>query len=266
MRTVQRLMVSISIPALLALAACQPIQMPDGVMEDAAAAAATAAPAEDTAASPMADEVMLDEDSAIATIATRSLRVRQAPGEDAEVIYGVGEGERYNVLDISPDGAWVQLAIADAPDGAGWVAAGLVVVEGELTGAAAAPSDATEEAAPAAAATAAPTEEAAEEATAEAAAETGADETAAATAVPQEELAPPAAGFVQIVTDGTRLRVRSEPNTDAEIAGYVYNGEEYELLGQSDDGLWVQIAGSTAAETDNPDGGWVAAEFVIIGQ
>ena len=82
----------------------------------------------------------------------------------------------------------------------------------------------------------------------------------------EEELAPPAAGFVQIFTDGTRLRVRSEPNTDAEIVGYVYNGEEYELLGQSEDGAWVQIAGSSAAETDNPDGGWVAAEFVIIGQ
>ncbi|MEZ4580243.1 MAG: SH3 domain-containing protein [Caldilineaceae bacterium] len=71
-------------------------------------------------------------------------------------------------------------------------------------------------------------------------------------------------GFAVVVTDGTRLR-GAEPTTDSDIVGYVYAGEVYEVLGTSDDGV-VQIAGSTEAVSDNPDGGWVAAEFLVVGQ
>ncbi|MCB0047179.1 MAG: SH3 domain-containing protein [Caldilineaceae bacterium] len=234
MRDSRLVIVTLTLFAMLALAACQPIQAPGGTIAEAPA---TEAPTEEGMT-----EALPDDGSAVATIATRSLRVRETPSEDAEVVYGVNEGETYRVVEISEDGVWVRLAIADAPDGGGWVAAHLVTVEGELTGMA---DDAM-------------TDDAMTD-------DTVADDTVA-TAEPVEELAPPAAGFVQILTDGTRLRVRAEPNTDAEIVGYVYNGEEYELLGQSDDGTWVQIAGSDAAETDNPDGGWVATEFVIIGQ
>ena len=74
----------------------------------------------------------------------------------------------------------------------------------------------------------------------------------------------PGAGLALIFTDGTRLRVRAEPSTDAEIAGYVYNGEIYPVVALSDDNTWVQIGGS--AEGDNPDGGWVSTEFTVIGE
>ncbi len=249
MRTTRLVIFAISLLTMLALVACQPVQMMgDDATENVTEGATTeTAGAADEDAAP-AEDAMMDDGSAVATIATRSLRVRQDPGEDAEVIYGVSEGEEYRVLEISPDGGWVRLAIADAPDGSGWVAAGLVSVLGELDGGAM-----SEEAA------------ATEEPTAE---EPAAEEPEAeATEVAEEEaIAPPAAGMVQIVTDGTRLRVRAEPSTEAEIAGYVYNSEEYEFVGQSDDGVWVQIGGATAEDTDNPDGGWVAAEFVIIGQ
>ena len=184
--------------------------MGDDATEDATTETTEAA-AEDAAP---ADDAMMDDGSAVATIATRSLRVRQDPGEDAEVIYGVSEGEEYRVLEISPDGGWVRLAIADAPDGGGWVAAGLVSVLGELEG-----GEAMDDGAAISEEPAATEEPAAEEPVAE------------ATEVAEEEaIAPPAAGMVQIVTDGTRLRVRAEPSTEAEIAGYVYNGEEYEFV------------------------------------
>ncbi len=247
MRTTRLVILAISLFTMLALVACQPIQVPAEVMGDDATTDTTEAAAEDAAP---ADDAMMDDGSAVATIATRSLRVRQDPGEDAEVIYGVNEGEEYRVLEISPDGGWVRLAIADAPDGSGWVAAGLVSVLGELEG-----GEAMDDGAATSEEAAATEEPAAEEPVAE------------ATDIAEEEaIAPPAAGMVQIVTDGTRLRVRAEPSTEAEIAGYVYNGEEYEFVSQSDDGVWVQIGGATAEDTDNPDGGWVAAEFVIIGQ
>ena len=43
----------------------------------------------------------------------------------------------------------------------------------------------------------------------------------------------PAAGLATVFTDGTRLRVRSAPNAESEIVGYVYAGETYQVLGQS---------------------------------
>jgi hypothetical protein len=69
-----------------------------------------------------------------------------------------------------------------------------------------------------------------------------------------------------VTTSGARLRVRSEPNADAQIVGYAYNGETYQVLALSPDGLWVQIAGSTEGMGENPNGGWVAAEFLVVGQ
>ena len=61
-----------------------------------------------------------------------------------------------------------------------------------------------------------------------------------------------------IVTNGARLRVRAEPSLDAEIIGHVNNGESYEVMGVSDDGAWVNIAGVAGS----PEGGWVSAQFV----
>ena len=238
----------VGVLALAAFAACTPLD-PSMTMgqSDAPAGPGTeaTAPAGEEAAAP-------EGTGAMATVATRSLRVRSAPNPDAEVVAGVREGESYPVVDLSSDGEWVLLAVPAAPDGQGWVAANLVSINGTLSGSA----DAILVPTPAAAgeATPAPAEEAATEAAT-------AEDAAATIEVPV-----PDPGFAVVVTDGTRLRVRAEPTTDSDIVGYVYAGEVYAVLGTSDDGVWVQIAGSTEAVSDNPDGGWVAAEFLVMGQ
>jgi uncharacterized protein YgiM (DUF1202 family) len=196
------------------------------------AAQATNAPE----AAETSSEEAVPDNSAIATVVTRSLRVRSEPSENAQVIAGLNEGEQYPVLGISSDGLWVELAIDSAPGGRGWVTASFVSVEGPIT-------DIAITEAPTTTVALSPTEVI-----------SGA--TASAT---------PAPGFALVRTDGTRLRVRSQPSTDSEIVGYVYNGESYRVLETSADGLWVRIAGATSTPSDNPNGGWVSAEFVIIG-
>ena len=247
------------------------------------------------------DMEMMDDDSAMATVTTRSLRVRQSPNEEAEVVYGVKEGETYKVLSVSEDGLWVQLAIDDAIDGKGWVSANYVSVNGALTGgegemAAESATEATEailEPTPVPAEestetteavlepTAVPAEEStettegilepaagpAEESSPDAAGEQAMGEDAMADdAMAEEEIIAPEAGYALVNTDGTRLRVRAEANTESEIAGYIYDGETYMVVEVSEDGTWVKIAGDTAEVTDNPDGGWVAAEFLVLGE
>ena len=69
-----------------------------------------------------------------------------------------------------------------------------------------------------------------------------------------------------VKTAGPRLRVRGQPSADAPIVGYAYPGETFQVLGKSEDGKWIQIAGSTAGKGENPNGGWVAAEFLVLGQ
>lgn len=237
----------VGVLALAAFAACTPLD-PSMTMGQSDAPAGPGA----EAAAPAAEEAAAPEGTgAMATVATRSLRVRSAPNPDAEVVAGVREGESYPVVDLSSDGEWVLLAVPAAPDGQGWVAANLVSINGTLSGSA----DAILVPTPAAAgeATPAPAEEAA----------TGDAATDDAATI---EVPVPDPGFAVVVTDGTRLRVRAEPTTDSDIVGYVYAGEVYEVLGTSDDGVWVQIAGSTEAVSDNPDGGWVAAEFLVVGQ
>ena len=236
----------VGVLALAAFAACTPL---DPSMTLAPSDAPAGPGAEATV--PAAEEAAAPEGTgAMATVATRSLRVRSAPNPDAEVVAGVREGETYPVVDLSSDGEWVLLAVPAAPDGQGWVAANLVSINGTLSGSA----DAILVPTPAAADEATPA--AAEEPVAEEAApENAAADNAAATI----EVPVPDPGFAVVVTDGTRLRVRAEATTDSDIVGYVYAGEIYEVVGTSDDGTWVQIAGSTEEVSDNPDGGWVAA-------
>jgi uncharacterized protein YgiM (DUF1202 family) len=233
----------VALLAMLAFAACAPLEtLATLPMSDAPTGpgAEATAPAEEEAAP-------ADGSGAMATIATRSLRVRSAPNPDAEVVAGVREGETFPVIDLSSDGQWVLLGVPAAPDGQGWVASTLVSINGALSGNAdliLVPTPMPASDAPAGDATPAPAEE-------------------AATTI---DVPAPAPGFAVVVTDGTRLRVRAEANADSEIVGYVYAGETYEVLGASDDGLWVEIAGSTEDVSDNPDGGWVAAEFLLIGE
>ena len=127
--------------------------------------------------------------------------------------------------------------------------------------------------APAEEATPAPTEEAAESAPTEAPAEeatpapTEEAAEAAPTEAPAEEAAPavtPEPGFALVTAEGARLRVRAEPSTDAEIVGWVQPGEIVPVEEVSADGLWVKVGG--VADTENPNGGWVSAEFVVVGQ
>jgi uncharacterized protein YgiM (DUF1202 family) len=219
---------------ILLVAACTPVVTPGG-------AASTSAPSASAGSSTTTASV--PDDAATATVTTRSLRVRNAPSETAEVIAGIGQNEQYRVIGISSDGLWVQLAIDGAPGGSGWVSASFVSVEGPIT-------DAATVTVPVASAPI----------TASIVSTESTEVTTTTTAV-----ATPAPGFALVVTDGTRLRVRSEPAADAEIVGYVYDGETYPVLEVSADGAWVRIGGSTETVSDNPDGGWVAAEFVVMG-
>lgn len=192
------------------------------------------------------EETALTESNAMATVATRSLRVRQEPNETSEVVAGIGEGETYRVVGLSADGQWIQLAIESAPDGAGWVSANFVTVEGDITNLAIGVD---------AGAVTATTQ-------------TTTTETVTESAAAQElTLVPtPQPGFALVNTDGIRLRVRSEPSADAPIVGYAYDGEIYQVIATSGDGLWIQIPPATGDNTDNLDGGWVAAEFLVVGQ
>lgn len=228
------MMLLVGLAFALIFAGCTPVAEMDNVSMPGGDVSAAADDGAET------DDAMMDDGSAVATIATRSLRVRGEPNEAAEVVAGVREGETYKVVKLSDDGQWVQLAIASAPEGNGWVSANFVSVEGELGGMA--------------------DEAMSEDADEDAAMEEPAEDAAMEAAIPDA----PGAGLALIFTDGTRLRVRAEPSTDAEIAGYVYNGEIYPAISLSDDNTWVQIGGS--AEGDNPDGGWISAEFTVIGE
>ncbi len=171
-------------------------------------------------------------DDAKATVSARSLRVRAEPSPDAKVIGSIKEGQVYDVVGLSSDGEWVQLTIPAIPGGKGWVSANFVSVQGAITGAAI-----TEAATAAAVRLPTPTPRAAAQIAA-------------------------APGTATVQTEGLRLRVRAEPSANAEIVGYVYNGEVYEVTGKTDDGLWTQIGGRNG--TDNLNGGWVATEFLVL--
>jgi uncharacterized protein YgiM (DUF1202 family) len=225
-------------------------------------------------------------DGAVATVTASSLRVRAQPSTEAEVVAGVRQGEQFAVIGRSSDGLWLELAVPRATQGRGWVSSNFVTVSGSIVDAPvtspsveAAPTpapteepteEATEEAAEATP-TAAPSEEAAEatptEATpTEAAAEAAAE--AALTATPVEEEAAavvtPAPGFALVIAEGARLRVRAEPTTESAIVGWLQPGETVPVEERSADGLWVKVSG--IPDTENLTGGWVLAEFVVLGQ
>lgn len=245
----------------LFLAACAPLGMEMPASDDAMADTSTAEEGSaegtegDESMAESSEMEMMDGDGAMATVAARSLRVRQSPDGEAEVVYGVKEGENYKVLSISDDGQWVQLSIADAPEGQGWVSANFVSVNGALTG------GEDEMAAESSEVILQPTPAPAEESS-----EAMADDAMGEEAMAEEEIVAPEAGYALVNTDGIRLRVRAEANTESEIAGYIYDGETYMVIEVNDDGTWVKIAGDTAEVTDNPSGGWVAAEFLVLGE
>jgi len=211
--------------ATLIVSGCT-IPLPNGTIPSAS----TDAPIATTAAS--AETV---SDGAMATVNTRSLRVRQTPDESSEVVAGIAAGETYQIRAFSEDGLWVELAIDSAPEGSGWVSTNFVTVEGDITGL-----------------------------TPQAATPTASQPVTGTTGTTL--LPTPQPGFAVVNTVDTRLRVRSGPSTNDPIVGYAYHGESYEVLETSEDGVWVRIPAATGSNTDNAQGGWVAAEFLLINQ
>ncbi|HHY56330.1 MAG TPA: SH3 domain-containing protein [Chloroflexi bacterium] len=274
--TVNRiLLIGALVLAIALTAACQPIT-PEDMQRALAGEPGALVPTPRPAATEKATDEAADS-GAMATVTARSLRVRAQPSQSAAVVAGIREGEQYAVIGRSSDGLWLELAIPQAAQGSGWVSANFVTVAGSITNAEVAsaptpaPTEATATEAAATAttvveATAAPTEEATmTETPTEVAATPAATE--APTAAPAEEttaVTPPAAGFALVTAEGARLRVRAEASTEAAIVGWVQPGETVPVVEVSADGLWVKIGPMPG--TQNPNGGWVSAEFLLLGQ
>ncbi|MCS6828287.1 MAG: SH3 domain-containing protein [Caldilinea sp.] len=263
--------------AAIMMAGCQPMTAEQMASALAGQLATLQTPVAERATTPTVEPAQ--EEGAIATVTARSLRVRALPSMQAEVIAGVRQGEQYPVIGRSSDGLWLELAIPRAPEGRGWVSANFVTVSGSIADVRVvtppviptptpAPVVATEEAVeepaepeatptpaeePTAEATPAPTEEPVEEAT--------------PTLLPEEEtsaVATPEPGFALVIAEGARLRVRAEPSTEAPIVGWLQPGEIIAVEEISEDGLWVRVPGVPG--TQNLTGGWVLAEFLLLGQ
>jgi uncharacterized protein YgiM (DUF1202 family) len=170
-----------------------------------------------------------------ATVTARSLRVRGEPDAAGTVVGGIKEGEVYDVIGLSSDGEWVQLAIPAITGGSGWVSANFVEVQGSIT-------EAT--------------------VTTVTPASGGASASRPTPTPGSLNLIAAAPGTATVQTEGVRLRVRAEPSANAEIVGYVYDGEIYAVVETSADGQWTQLGGRPG--TDNVNGGWVASEFLVL--
>lgn len=208
------------------------------------------------------------EDGAIATVTATSLRVRAQPSTSAEVVAGIRQGEQYRVIGRSSDGLWLELTVPRAASGRGWVSSNFVTVSGSI-------ADVPVSTVLAPAPTATRTEEVvsaeipAEEAAEPAPTPLPEEEAAvpAPTAAPAEEssnVVAPEPGFALVIAEGARLRVRAEPSTESAIVGWLQPGEIIAVEEVSGDGLWVRVPGVPG--TQNLTGGWVLAEFLVIGQ
>lgn len=232
---------------VLVFSACQPIVDP-ALLE-------ARQPAAETAGEPAA---AVDIEPAKATVNTRSLRVRQGPGDASEQIGSAKEGESFDVTGMSSDGAWIQLAMDAIEGGSGWVSTEFVTLEGDITNIPTVETESGSETA------AVPEEEAVSEEEVEATpvAEEEAEPEAAAE-TEGEAVTPPPAGYA-LIQAVPPLRVRSAPNAEEDNKiGNVFDGEIYPVLEVSADGLWVRI---DVPQLGVEDGGWVAAEFVVLGE
>ncbi len=98
----------------------------------AVSAPATTAPVSETvstAAAPVADSA--PELATVYTDGSR-LNVRSGPGSDFPVVAKAENGSRHTAIAISAGGEWIQIEIAGAPDGTGWVSARFVVFDDGL--------------------------------------------------------------------------------------------------------------------------------------
>jgi uncharacterized protein YgiM (DUF1202 family) len=62
---------------------------------------------------------------------TDPINVRAEPSTDGELLGGLYLGDKADVLAVSKDGEWWQIAFPDGPEGVGWVAAGFVRFQGD---------------------------------------------------------------------------------------------------------------------------------------
>lgn len=247
------------------------------------------------------------DSTALATVITRSLRVRQEPTVNSPLVGDIANGASYPVIGRSSDGMWLELALPQFDFGSGWVSVDLVTMRGDITDLPIVkiptppPPTATPVRPPATAtplpelptatpeggavitdtveATAEPVAEPTQEPTAAPTVEetapitetapltdtTAVTETAPATPAPTAEgIAAPAAGLATVTAEW-RVRIRAEPNTEAPIVGFGYRGETFPVLEVSGDGQWVRLDGSPTTP-ENTAGGWVSAQFLVIGQ
>lgn len=78
-----------------------------------------------------------------------------------------------------------------------------------------------------------------------------------ATQPPAAQPPAPAPKTVAVI-NASVLNVRSGPSGDAQVVGTVEQGDQYDVIGRSQDGAWLQIG------RDNREIGWVSAEFVVL--
>lgn len=179
---------------------------------------------QDAPSTPTRDPLaLLDETAPMVVISTRSLRVRAEPEDEAKVIGAVRQHERYVLLAISANGKYLQVEVPALADGTGWIDANFVTIQGDITN--------IERGV------------------------TAKSESAALLPTPTQAEGKSA----RVVTDGQRLRVHKEPNTTSPISGRVNDGDMVNVVETSKDGKWQKIA---PGGKDNPDGGWVATEFL----
>ncbi|MBI1296100.1 SH3 domain-containing protein [bacterium] len=115
--------------------------------EAAAEATATPAAEEEATATPEPEAeatraplavgapIRLNVTDLLATVNTgspQSLRVREAPSADADIVWGARNGEYYVATERSADGVWVGLAIPEL-GGVGWVSSEFVTITEDLT-------------------------------------------------------------------------------------------------------------------------------------
>ncbi len=211
-----------------------------------------------------AKATLLAEASAIATVATRSLRVRALPTVNSDLIGGVLNGEVYAVTARSSDGMWMELEIPQL--GRGWVATDLVLLEGDIVDLpivavpnigppTPTPTQTPTPLPPGAALLPTPTPAGL------LGAGTALTGTAAADGTP-EFIGVPITGTVGANTE-VRVRVRSGPSTETEIVGHIYPGETFQAVEQTTNGSWTRILGSPTS-TENPNGGWVSTPLLTF--
>src|SRR5690606_39137322 len=77
------------------------------------------------------------------------------------------------------------------------------------------------------------------------------------TTPPTDAPTPTPATKAVVVVNAPILNVRRTPSADGELVQTVEQGDQFDVIGRSQDGGWVQIG------TDGREVGWVSSEFVV---